>query len=226
MSLPWILFVVLASSGVLMVALHFLYASPATDAAKIYARRPKRRSAGKFARNMVPNTIFSGALTVGASLGLRAWLIDEHPVDLAVLDVAAEVVATLLLYDFLYYLMHRFVFHEWKLLRSVHAVHHTNKFPTALESLYLHPLENAMGLGLLMICTAIVGPVSLPAFAVILAVYSLLNLVIHSGLDFARPGLRAVGFMARKHAQHHSSMRAGNYASITPLPDWLFGTHE
>ena len=62
--------------------------------------------------------------------------------------------------------------------------------------------------------------------AVILAVYSFLNLVIHSGLDFKRPGLRAFGYMARKHARHHSSMRAGNYASITPLPDLLFDTHE
>ena len=130
------------------------------------------------------------------------------------------------LYDFLYYFMHRFLFHEWKLLRPVHTVHHTNKFPTAFESLYLHPLENAMGLGLLMICTAIVGPVSLPAFGVIFAVYSLLNLVIHSGLDFKRPGLRAFGYMARKHARHHASMRAGHYASITPLPDILFDTYE
>jgi hypothetical protein len=32
--------------------------------------------------------------------------------------------------------------------------------------------------------------------------------------------------MARKHARHHSSMRAGNYASITPLPDLIFDTYE
>jgi len=225
MSLPTILFVVLATSGLLMVALHFLYASPATDAAKIYPKKPKRLSWQKIARNVAPNSVFSGALTVAATLGLRTWLVDEAA-DPTVLDVVAEVFATLLLYDFLYYFMHRYLFHEWKLLRSVHVVHHVNKQPTSFESLYLHPVENAMGLGLLMICTLIIGPVSLPAFAVILAVYSFLNLVIHSGLDFQRPGLRAVGYMARKHARHHSSMRAGNYASITPLPDLIFDTHE
>jgi sterol desaturase/sphingolipid hydroxylase (fatty acid hydroxylase superfamily) len=229
MSLPWILFIVLTASGILMAALHFLYASPQTDAYKIYANRPRRLPWPRLARNVVPNTIFSGLLTVGVSLGLRAWLIREGAVELdlpGLLDMGYEIVATLLLYDFLYYLMHRYLFHEWKLLRAVHVVHHTNKYPTSFESLYVHPLENAMGVGLLMICLAVVGPVSLPAFAVILFLYSFLNLVIHSGLDFSRPGLRAVGFMARKHARHHSSMRAGNYASITPLPDWLFGTHE
>jgi sterol desaturase/sphingolipid hydroxylase (fatty acid hydroxylase superfamily) len=225
MSLPTILFVVLATSGVLMVALHFLYASPATDAAKIYPKKPKRLSWDRIARNVVPNSVVSGALTVAATLGLRTWLVDELG-DPTLLEVAADVAATLLLYDFLYYFMHRFLFHEWKLLRPVHVVHHTNKQPTAFESLYLHPVENAMGLGLLMICTLIIGPVSLPAFAVILAVYSFLNLVIHSGLDFDRPGLRGFGYMARKHARHHSSMRAGNYASITPLPDLIFDTHE
>lgn len=226
MSLPTILFVVLAVSGVLMVALHFLYASAATDAAKIYPKKPKRLRWDKIARNVVPNSVFSGALTVAATLGLRTWIIDEALVELALLDMVADVFATLLLYDFLYYFMHRYLFHEWKLLRAVHVVHHTNKQPTAFESLYLHPVENAMGLCLLMLCLLIVGPVSLPAFAVILAVYSFLNLVIHSGLDFDRPGLRAIGYMARKHARHHASMRAGNYASITPLPDLLFDTHE
>lgn len=225
MSLPTILFVVLATSGLLMVVLHFLYASPATDAAKIYPKKPKRLGWARLARNVVPNSAFSGALTVAATLGLRTWLVDELG-DPTALEVVADVFATLLLYDFLYYFMHRYLFHEWKLLRAVHVVHHTNKQPTSFESLYLHPVENAMGLGLLMICTLIIGPVSLPAFAVILAVYSFLNLVIHSGLDFDRPGLRAFGYMARKHARHHSSMRAGNYASITPLPDLIFDTHE
>lgn len=226
MSLSTILFVVLAMSGVLMVVLHFLYASATTDAAKIYPKKPKRLPWQKIARNVVPNSVFSGALTVIATLLLRSLLVDEQATEVALFDVAADVFGVLLLYDFLYYFMHRFLFHEWKLLRSVHVVHHVNKQPTSFESLYLHPVENAMGLGLLMICTMIIGPVSLPAFAVILAVYSFLNLVIHSGLSFDRFGLRAIGYMARKHARHHSSMRAGNYASITPLPDLIFDTHE
>ncbi len=226
MSLPWILASVLAASAVLMVALHLLYASPATDAAKIYASRPKRLGFARLARNIGFNGLLSGGFAVGVTLGLRGWLVDEAAVDVTALDLVADVGGALLLYDFIYYFMHRFLFHEWKLLRSVHVVHHSNKFPTAFESLYMHPLENLMGLGLLLTCTAIIGPVSLPAFAGIFAIYSFLNLIIHSGLDFDRPGLRAFGFMARKHARHHASMRAGNYASITPIPDLLFDTQE
>lgn len=226
MSLPTVLFVVLALSGVVMFALHSLFASASTDAVKIYPKRPRRLPLGRFLSNMVPNTIFSGALAVVVTLGLRTWLVDESNASATPFDVFADVVGALLLYDFLYYFMHRFVFHEWKAMRSVHTVHHTNKFPTAFESLYMHPLENFMGLGLLLVCTAIIGPVSVPAFGLIFGVYSLLNLVIHSGLDFNRPGLRFFGLMARKHARHHASMRAGNYASITPLPDLLFDTYE
>ncbi len=224
MSLPLILFVTLAASAVLMVWLHVAYASSSTDPIKIYPSRPRRLAWDQAARNIAVNMLLTGGLAVGYSLGFRSKLVYEG--SFAWTDAVSEAVMALLLYDLLYYLMHRYLFHEWKLLRSVHVVHHTNKYPTAFESLYGHPFENFLGVTLLMTCTAIVGPVSLPAFAVIFGVFSFLNLLIHSGLAFQQPGLRVAGYMARKHARHHASMRAGNYASITPLPDLLFGTHE
>jgi len=224
MTLPAILFAVLLVSALLMVGLHFAYASPKTDAIKIYPNRSKRLSLGELARNVGFNALMTGGMAVGITLGFRAALISEAPV--AWTSALLQALATLVLYDFLYYGMHRFLFHEWKLLRAVHVVHHTNKFPTAFESLYGHPLENFLGVGLLLTCIAIVGPISLPAFAIVFAVFSWFNLLIHSGLDFRLPGLRVFGFLARKHARHHASMRAGNYASISPLPDLLFGTHE
>jgi sterol desaturase/sphingolipid hydroxylase (fatty acid hydroxylase superfamily) len=224
MSLPAVLFVVLLSSAALMVALHFAWASPKTDPIKLYPNKSKRLSARQLAVNVGFNALLTGGTAVAVSLGLRHLVVSDAPA--AWTTVAFEALATLLLYDFLYYLMHRYLFHEWTLLRSVHVVHHTNKFPTSFESLYGHPLENFLGVSLLMTCTMIVGPVSLPAFAVIFAVFSWFNLLIHSGLDFRQPGLRVFAFLARKHARHHASMRAGNYASITPLPDLLFRTHE
>jgi hypothetical protein len=39
--------------------------------------------------------------------------------------------------------MHRYLFHEWQLLRPVHAAPH-RKYLTA-PSLYVHPVENALG---------------------------------------------------------------------------------
>jgi sterol desaturase/sphingolipid hydroxylase (fatty acid hydroxylase superfamily) len=222
MSLPGILFTVLLASLLLEVLLTVVYVSRTSDAYKIYP--PREKDIGRIVKLVLPNSILSGGLIIGITYAGTGWLI--HEAQTSALELVADVVVTLGLYDLLYYFMHRYLFHEWQLLRSVHVLHHTVKYPTALESLYVHPIENALGVLLLMLCLVIVGPVSLPAFAVLLAIYSWLNIVIHSGLDFRHAALRPIAFMVRKHAKHHSSMRAGNYASITPVPDMLFRTQD
>jgi sterol desaturase/sphingolipid hydroxylase (fatty acid hydroxylase superfamily) len=220
MPLHAILIAVLLASLLLEVWLTIVYVSRSSDSFKIYA--PKSKDIGRIVKLVLPNSILSGALIVAITYAGSDWLI--HEARTSALELLADIVVTLGLYDLLYYFMHRYLFHEWQLLRSVHVLHHTVKYPTALESLYVHPVENALGVLLLLTCTAITGPVSLPAYAVILAVFSWLNIVIHSGLDFRHRALRPVAYMVRKHAKHHSSMRAGNYASITPVPDLLFRT--
>jgi sterol desaturase/sphingolipid hydroxylase (fatty acid hydroxylase superfamily) len=220
MSLSGILFLVLLASLLLEVLLTIVYVSRTSDAYKIYSPRPK--DIARAAKLVVPNSLLSGGLIFGILYVGSDWLI--HGAQTSALELVADVVVTLALYDLLYYFMHRYLFHEWQLLRSIHVLHHTVKYPVALESLYVHPIENSLGLLLLTVCIAIVGPVSMPAYLVLLAIYSWLNIVIHSGLDFRHPMLRPVAYMVRKHAKHHSSMRAGNYASITPLPDVLFRT--
>src|SRR5690349_9351062 len=220
MPLHAILITILLASLLLEVALTIVYVSHSSDSYKIYSPRPK--DIGKIVKLVLPNSILSGALIVAITYGGSAWLV--HEAQTSVLEVIADVVVTLGLYDLLYYFLHRYLFHEWQLLRSVHVLHHTVKYPTALESLYVHPIENALGVLLLLSCLAIAGPVSLTAYAVILAVFSWFNIVIHSGLDFRHAALRPIAYIVRKHAKHHSSMRAGNYASITPLPDILFRT--
>jgi sterol desaturase/sphingolipid hydroxylase (fatty acid hydroxylase superfamily) len=220
MSLPGILITVLLASLVLEVLLTIVYVSRTSDAYKIYT--PRQKDIGRIVKLVLPNSILSGALIAGLTYAGSTWLI--HEAQTSVLELVADVVVTLGLYDLLYYFLHRFLFHEWQLLRSVHVLHHTVKYPTALESLYVHPIENALGVLLMLTCMLIAGPVSLPAYAVIFAVFSWANIVIHSGLDFRHPALRPIAFIVRKHAKHHSSMRAGNYASITPIPDMLFRT--
>ena len=223
MSLPLILGLVLGASLALMVGLHFLYLAKITDSIKIYPDGGKRLTAQRLIRNILPNSIFSGFLTIGMYWVLRVHFIDTE-VDPEPLTALGQAVLVIGLYDFLYYCLHRFLFHEWEWMRSVHIVHHTVKFPTAGESLYVHPLENALGVLLLGACVWMVGPLSVLAFAIVLAVHSMLNVVIHSGLSFRHPVLRPIAFIVEKHAKHHTSMRAGNYASITPLPDLIFRT--
>jgi sterol desaturase/sphingolipid hydroxylase (fatty acid hydroxylase superfamily) len=136
---------------------------------------------------------------------------------------ALSALAILALYDWLYYLMHRHLFHGWSVLRRVHAVHHRVRQPAAIDSLYVHPVENVLGLSLLILCTWIVGPLDAYAFGGCFFVYSWLNIVVHAGVALPFPYL---GLIARKHDAHHAHMRAGNYASLSPLPDLVFGTGE
>jgi len=62
---------------------------------------------------------------------------------------AAEIISTLMVFDFFYYLTHRFLFHGAP-LRRVHAVHHEVRRPSHIDALYVHPTETAIGLFLYM----------------------------------------------------------------------------
>jgi len=170
------------------------------------------------------NMVFSGALVYVLAWAAYPLLVDEG--ERGWLVAVAQLVGILLLYDVAYYCMHRFAFHQWGWLKRVHAVHHAVRHPNAIDSLYLHPLETFLGLALLMTCTIVVGPVEPATFAIVFAVYSFLNILVHAGLDLPYPGLRVLGYLARKHDLHHTSMRGGNFASITPICDRLFGTAE
>ena len=122
--------------------------------------------------------------------------------------------------------MHRVAFHQWGPLRKVHVVHHAVRHPHSVDSLYLHPVETFLGLALLVVCSMIVGPVHAATFCVVFAVYSFLNILVHCGLNLPFFPFRVVSFLARKHDVHHTSMKGGNYASLTPFFDKLFGTAE
>jgi len=135
-----------------------------------------------------------------------------------------EVVAILALYDFGYYLLHRFAFHEWKWGRRIHAVHHRIRTPYAVDSLYIHPVETMLGLGLFLFCTWIVGPVSIYSFGVCVFVYSVLNLFIHSAFHIPVFPFKTLTSLVDNHDTHHTSMKAGHYASISPVFDILFRT--
>lgn len=173
-------------------------------------------------RNVASNGVLSVVLTLGLIYGLADVVLYASPERGWV--IALQAVGIFVAYDFLYYAMHRFVFHNVKMMRFVHGVHHRARYPSALESLYLSPLELLAGLSLLMFCTWLVGPVHYLAFAPVFFVYSTLNIVIHSGLIFPHPAFAVVNLLTEKHHVHHMSAFGKNYASLTPLPDLIFGT--
>jgi len=224
MALFWLLTMVLVAAGALMTTLAIAYRVPALQPRRIFDEPHRKLKGPAFQRRVMANMVLSGGLVFALAFAPYHYLFHQRPTSWLV--AVAQGVAILALYDVGYYAMHRFAFHQWAWLKRVHAVHHTVRHPNALDSLYLHPVETFCGVALLMLCTFLVGPVHVATFAGVFAVYSFLNILVHSGLDFPFFPLRAVSYLARKHDVHHTTMRGGNFASITPLCDLLFGTAE
>ncbi|HET8705234.1 MAG TPA: sterol desaturase family protein [Pseudomonadales bacterium] len=146
---------------------------------------------------------------------------DSHP---GGVTIFGEVLASLLVYDFMYYFAHR-AMHNPKYMKYVHGIHHYVRFPTSPESIYLHPLENMTGLGLLCLGMAIVGPISATSFLLVLFIHSTANILVHSNLVFPHRAFILFNFWAKKHDLHHGKHLNKNYASIFPFWDLMFDTY-
>ena len=211
--------IVLGLSGLLLGFLTWAHGSP-----RFAHRRISDKPGMKVPwRERAKTMLFISTLSLVAVLG-STYLLFEQLVTLeaaSALTIAWQTIAVLLVYDFAYYFLHRGMHHK-KLMRFMHGVHHRARNPTALESFYLHPIELLAGLGLLVASTLVVGPIHHIAFLIAFFVYSVLNIIVHSGLNL--PFMAPTNFLTRKHHVHHQDDFAKNYSSLTPLPDLLFGT--
>ena len=111
---------------------------------KYRIRTPERNRipTGKKYINVSLNMLLSLLLFVAAFYYLGDKLVYVGSTSVATL--VGEVLASLMLYDFMYYFLHRGM-HYPKVMKYVHGVHHYVRFPTSVESTYLHPLENILG---------------------------------------------------------------------------------
>ena len=139
----------------------------------------------------------------------------------------------LMIYDFLYYLTHRFLFHDGPLggpLLAMHSVHHQQKHPCLKDSNYLHPMETVIGLALYLVSVIIVSLVLGRFYWLMLAITSALYIQIneqnHRLMNLPYFPFRYLNKISALHHVHHARFTAGNYATITPLYDWLFGTYD
>ncbi len=142
--------------------------------------------------------------------------------------IAAHVFAILMVYDFFYYLTHRFLFHGQGYLRRVHAVHHQARDITHIDAHYVHHVEIAIGVGLFLGTTALlaplIGPFHVATIVITFLVFTQLNLINHNKVDLPYFPFRTLTWITKKHAVHHENMHKGNYATITLLYDKMFGT--
>ncbi len=145
-------------------------------------------------------------------------------------QVLLDIVVVLMVYDFFYYLMHRFLFHGQGKMRQVHAVHHQARNPTYIDAHYVHPLETFMGLGLFFLTiaslAALLGQFHVVTIVAMYILYVQLNQINHTRVDLPYFPYRLLTWITVKHHKHHENMHMGNYSTITLLWDKLFGTFE
>jgi sterol desaturase/sphingolipid hydroxylase (fatty acid hydroxylase superfamily) len=146
--------------------------------------------------------------------------------------VAFDVVVVLMVYDFFYYLMHRFLFHDSSFLGGpltwVHAVHHRQHNPNRTDSSYIHPIEVAMGLGLFTATifglSFVLGNFNVVTFVLTWFAFSQINIHNHALWEADTFPFRYLNYAAKMHHNHHARFTGGNFATITLLFDWMFGT--
>lgn len=146
--------------------------------------------------------------------------------------ILLDVFLILMIYDFCYYMTHRFLFHGQGYFRRVHAVHHQARSRvSSIDSHLLHPWEIFIGIALFYMVTIVYaiiagGPFQVATIVITSIIYTQINQINHCRIDLHTAPWRALNWIAIRHDAHHIDMHKGNYATITLLYDWLFGTLE
>ncbi|MGJ8670317.1 MAG: sterol desaturase family protein [Oceanococcus sp.] len=216
----WIL--MLVWSGALMLGLNWAATSQRFSQYRVRTPGknhipPDRKIINVTLNNTLALLIFiSFLLYRGETTLYAAWPGSAH--------VFGETFAVLLLYDFAYYFYHRGMHHP-KIMKYIHGVHHKVRFPTASESIYLHPLEQMGALALLLGAMTLLGPISEYSFLAIFFIYSSSNIIVHANILLPHPAFRLFNFWVEKHDTHHDKFKY-NYASIFPFWDQAFGTYK
>lgn len=146
--------------------------------------------------------------------------------------VLFDIFIVLMVYDFFYYLMHRFLFHDSSFLGGpltwVHAVHHRQHNPCRQDSSFIHPIEVFMGLGLFVATifglSFILGNFHPITFVVTWVAFSSINLHNHTLWESKHFPFKYLHYLSEMHHHHHARFTGGNFATITLLFDWMFGT--
>jgi sterol desaturase/sphingolipid hydroxylase (fatty acid hydroxylase superfamily) len=217
-----ILGVILTFDGVLMTFMAWAAQSSSLKQYRIRTPTSYRIPKAKKAINISLNGLLSMVFLWAILYHFGDYILSSAPA--SGVTIFGEVLASLLLYDFMYYFMHRGMHHP-KFMKYVHGVHHYVRFPTSSESIYLHPVENLAGLGLLCLAMAILGPISALSFLICFFIYSTVNILVHSNLNLPHPAFKLLNFWAIKHDLHHGKHLNRNYASIFPFWDLMFDTY-
>jgi sterol desaturase/sphingolipid hydroxylase (fatty acid hydroxylase superfamily) len=183
-----------------------------------------------YAANHAWNRPWSGLYVVVIIAGILPFCLtaDAQPWWRTVRDI----LVILMFYDFFYYLTHRFVFHDSNFmggpLKWMHAVHHRQLNPCEKDSSYIHPLEVAVGLGLyaasIFVLSFVLGNFSVVTIIITVLAFMQINIHNHARWEARQFPFQYLAYASTLHHNHHARFTGGNFAKITPLYDWMFGT--
>lgn len=220
--------------GLTMIGQRVAFAIPAIARTRTFnneQNRSKWRDKGHKYQHRVKSSQKIGlGCTLGFYLLVLPFIVTLEPQPLW--RIALDVFLVLMIYDFFYYLTHRFLFHGQGYFRRVHAVHHQARSRvSSIDSHLLHPWEIFIGIALFYVVTlgyaiAAGHPFHVATIVLTSIIYTQLNQINHCRIDLDGFPWRTLNWIAMKHDAHHLDMHKGNYATITLLYDWLFGTLE
>lgn len=115
--------------------------------------------------------------------------------------------------------------HRVEFLWKFHATHHTAEHLDWLAAHREHPLDTVYTIGLIHLPAILLG-FPLETIATFILFRGVWAIYIHSNvrLPIGPFGL-LIGSPELHHWHHAKDRDAGNYANISPLMDWIFGTH-
>jgi len=146
----------------------------------------------------------------------------------SIATVLGHTLVVLMVYDFFYYLAHRFWFHSNGFMRKIHAVHHQARNPSYIDASYVHPAEVLVGMWLyiltVLILALFIGPFHIVTMVLTYLIFMVMNTINHTRVELPYFPFKTLTWVVAKHHVHHENMHKGNYATITLLFDKMFGT--
>lgn len=171
---------------------------------------------------LVPLATFEAALIAAENkIGL---------LNLVSLPLYANVILTIIIFDFLIYIQH-VVFHKYNLFWRVHRIHHTDLEFDVTTGIRFHPIEIVISMFYKLAAVYLIGPV---AFAIILyeivlnaaALFDHSNILLNQKFDRI---LRTLFVTPDMHRIHHSVIRYetdSNYGNLFSIWDKVFKTYR
>jgi sterol desaturase/sphingolipid hydroxylase (fatty acid hydroxylase superfamily) len=163
------------------------------------------------------------ACTIGVSLVAAALMTRTGFGPLSRMPLIAQAVIALLLLDLLWYAYHRSA-HASSRLWRVHGLHHAPSQLYVLMHQVFSPIDLVVSRFVIALAAFKFTGISADAAFIAIAVLGLQQTVSHVNSDLRVGWLNYVLIGTQTHRYHHAAGMRGNYGSVVPFWDMIFGT--